>query len=222
MELDLVKVEDARIDTFLKTLLPENWKHWSLEQRRKFWRSGGHGGVAPRGTVCAMEIWQELFGRDRATYEQKWARKINDIIKKDTRWRQSTSVDCGQPYGRQRGFILNESRALPPRSVKRELPTNDYFVITYRFLSYLYMCFKAGNSPSSKYLSSGAFGISTGYWTNIVKSLLHEGYIVGAEVQDFTITQKGIEVLYSHPLIREAAKMCQDYAAEAGDSLRAG
>lgn len=222
MKSGLINLDCARIDAFLEIPLPENWKRWSLTQRRNFWRNGGHGGAKPRETICAMEVWQELFERDRTTYEQKWAREINNIIKKDTRWHQSTSVDCGLPYGRQRGFIFGENTVLNPHTVKIELPADDYFVIVYRLLSYLYMCFKAGNGPSPKYLSADAFGINAGYWTNTIKSLLREGYIVGAETKDFIITQKGIESLRAHPLIKEAAKVCEICYGKDRPSLYAG
>ena len=52
---------------------------------------------------------------------------------------------------------------------------DDYFVIAYRILSYLYVCFKAGERPDMDCISADVLHISTGYWFNIMRSLTEEG-----------------------------------------------
>ena len=84
---------------------------------------------------------------------------------------------------------------------------DDYFVLAYRILSYLYACFKAGEQPDMDCISADVLHIPVGYWFNIMRSLTEEGYIVGlvfpasigsavsVKVIDLRITQKGIEFL---------------------------
>ena len=206
MALSQIQDEAKRIEDFLQILLPENWDAWSLKQRREFWRTGGIGGVKPRQKVCAMEIWQELLGFDRSTYTQKVAREINNIIKQDAHRHQSTSVDCGLPYGRQRGFIFGDKVA---PHMEDESVFDDYFVIVYRMLSYLYDCFVSGNEPDLGCISPDALGINTGYWKNIISCLLREDFIIctaQGKTQVHSITHKGIEFLHTHSLIKKAAK----------------
>ena len=56
---------------------------------------------------------------------------------------------------------------------------DDYFVLAYRILSYLYACFKAGERPDMDCISADVLHIPVGYWFNIMRSLTEEGYIVG-------------------------------------------
>ena len=84
---------------------------------------------------------------------------------------------------------------------------DDYFVLAYRILKYLYECFKAGERADTDMFGPDALGINNGYWVNIIESLYNEGYITGvafsiavgairsAKVYDARITQKGIEFL---------------------------
>lgn len=84
---------------------------------------------------------------------------------------------------------------------------DDYFVIAYRILTYLYECFKQGERPDISLFGPDALGINNGYWGNMMDSLLSEGYIkgiavlpkmgggFGIKILELTITQKGIEYL---------------------------
>lgn len=96
------------IEKFLNALLPEDWDSWDLGKRQDFWADGFEDegkGTEQRVKVCALEVWQELFNGDTKSYSQQQAREINNILRQLPGWRRSTSVDCGEPYGRQRGFI---------------------------------------------------------------------------------------------------------------------
>ena len=44
-------------------------------------------------------------------YTQLQTREINNILRRLPGWKSSTSVDCGAPYGRQRGFIRESAIA---------------------------------------------------------------------------------------------------------------
>lgn len=84
---------------------------------------------------------------------------------------------------------------------------DDYFVIAYRILDYLYQCFKQGVQPDISFISAEALQINRGYWLNMMASLHQEGYITGIafsnavgqyrglRATDIRITQRGIEFL---------------------------
>ena len=93
---------------------------------------------------------------------------------------------------------------------------DDYFVIAYRILSYLYECFKMGERPDTDMFGPATLGINNGYWVNVMESLFNEGYIIGltfrtpiggvsgVKICDLRITQKGIEFLQENSLMAKA------------------
>lgn len=93
---------------------------------------------------------------------------------------------------------------------------NDYFVIVYRILTYLYECFKRGEEPDINMFGPDAIKINNGYWGNIMESLYSEGYIKGISILprmgggygirllDLRITQKGIEFLEDNAKMAKA------------------
>ena len=87
---------------------------------------------------------------------------------------------------------------------------DDYHVIAYRILAYLYECLKEGNYPDIKYIShdSEAVNINLNYWEYIIRHLYADGYIEGVflgnvvgrktpmiKFEDLAITPLGIEYL---------------------------
>ncbi len=99
---------------------------------------------------------------------------------------------------------------------------NDYFVIVYRVLKYLYDCLKSGSKPEPIYLTASTYNIPDNYWGYIVISLINENYIKGivinstkdgvvfGDLQDAIITPKGIEYLFENSLIEKAKKTLKD------------
>lgn len=95
---------------------------------------------------------------------------------------------------------------------------DDYFVIVYRILTYLYSCFKAGETPETEAYGPDALKISNGYWVNVMESLSNEGYITGvyfseplggvrnAKILDIKITERGIVFLSENSLLAKARK----------------
>ena len=59
---------------------------------------------------------------------------------------------------------------------------NDYFVIVYRVLKYLYDCLKKGEKPEAEYLVASTYNIPENYWIYILLSLINEEYIKGIRV----------------------------------------
>lgn len=51
---------------------------------------------------------------------------------------------------------------------------NDYFVIVYRVLKYLYDCLKKGEKPEAEYLVASTYNIPENYWIYILLSLINE------------------------------------------------
>lgn len=102
------------------------------------------------------------------------------------------------------------------------MANDDYFVIVYRLLKYLYSCLKRGEKPEKAFLSKDEFSIPKNYWDYILLSLLNEGYIAGinpqntkdgiawGNVEDIIITPKGIEYLFDNSLIQKAKKTLKD------------
>lgn len=93
---------------------------------------------------------------------------------------------------------------------------NDYFVIVYRVLKYLYDCLKKGEKPEAEYLVASTYSIPENYWIYILLSLINEEYIKGIRVnstkggvifgdlQEAIITPKGIEYFFENSLIEKA------------------
>ncbi len=92
---------------------------------------------------------------------------------------------------------------------------NDYFVISYRILTYLYECFKAGEKPNIDFYGPDALKINNGYWVNVMESLYNEGCVTGIKIinsagiqgikaVDLKITQKGIAYLQENSFMEKA------------------
>ena len=99
---------------------------------------------------------------------------------------------------------------------------NDYFVIVYKVLGYLYDCLKKGLDPNLNYLDQifEASNIGSDYSDYIYSSMYKEGLIQGISLismqnkkfpgikflQDFTITPLGIEYLQNNSSMAKAAE----------------
>lgn len=97
---------------------------------------------------------------------------------------------------------------------------NDYHVLAYRLLAYLYACLKDGTQPDMEYLQYNTkdFPIGEDYWNYLLCSLLESGYIRGAEVVQMPripqprvkviaalqITPMGIEYLLENSMMKKA------------------
>lgn len=103
---------------------------------------------------------------------------------------------------------------------------DDYFVIAYRVLAYLYACLKAGEPPDMEYLKCNTddFPVNGSYWEYILKHLYKDGYIEGVSLIPITgrptesvkltaavsITPLGIEYLHENSTIQKAKAFLKD------------
>lgn len=97
---------------------------------------------------------------------------------------------------------------------------NDYFVLVYRILAYLYECLKEGEKPDSEYLTydTKEFPVGEEYWSYIFENLLKDGYIEGVTLvpilgqtvkgvkltKNIRITPKGIDYLQNNSAMSRA------------------
>ena len=96
---------------------------------------------------------------------------------------------------------------------------DDYFVLAYRLLAYLYDCLKKENKPDWEYMmyETKQFPISEDYFVYLFEQLFNEQYIEGVLVfpqngycgiKDcgIRITPKGIEFLQENSSMKRAAQ----------------
>lgn len=95
---------------------------------------------------------------------------------------------------------------------------DDYFVIVYQILAYLYQCLKKGVDIDPKMIGhdSPNLNINKRYWTYIIDHLSEEGYIEGIifangcdgripyEMRKCAITPKGIAYLCDNSFMKKA------------------
>lgn len=102
---------------------------------------------------------------------------------------------------------------------------DDYYVIAYKILAYLYIQLKKGKpiEPEMLMYDGGLFQINRDYWVYIIENMLDQGYIRGIQnpsvgrgyyikeqLSDCEITPKGIDYLCDNNLMERAKKFLKD------------
>ena len=103
---------------------------------------------------------------------------------------------------------------------------DDYHVIAYRILIYLYECLKKGIRPDLEYLqyNTKAFPVGESYWYYILSNLYQEGYLTGVILipilgsaekgvkltGDIMITPAGIEYIQENGLMQKAKNFLKE------------
>ena len=101
---------------------------------------------------------------------------------------------------------------------------DDFHVIAYRILDYLYECMKKGESPEVEYLNEKTYGINERYFNKIIELLYKNDYITGVLEIDrigyqynlmkityfVSITLKGIEYLTDNTFIEKAKNFLRE------------
>lgn len=94
---------------------------------------------------------------------------------------------------------------------------DDYHVIAYRILIYLYACLKDGSEPDLSIISAEELKIVPAYWEYIIRHLLKDGCIEGVTLYnvvgrkepmikftDLKITPVGIDYMESNSAMARA------------------
>ena len=101
---------------------------------------------------------------------------------------------------------------------------DDYFVIVYRLLKYLYGCLKSGKPAKYEVLCADFFGVEDSYWEYIIRNLYIDGYVDGMMLvsligkldkgvkifDNFMITPKGIEYLSENSIFQKVKGIVKD------------
>ncbi|MFM1580720.1 YjcQ family protein [Helcococcus bovis] len=102
---------------------------------------------------------------------------------------------------------------------------DDYHVIVYKILAYLYQQLKKGenNEPEMLLNNGGLFNINKTYWLYILQNLIDDGYIKGLnnisvgngyyipdQLKYCQITPKGIDYLCQNSTIEKAKNFLKD------------
>ena len=100
---------EGLVRMYLDTLLPEDWEHMDLFERRNFLNGGDFGpspvsGTMRRSTVSNMEIWCECFGKDRANLHRPDSNEITAILKR-LGWERAKSKARIPLYGPQYIYV---------------------------------------------------------------------------------------------------------------------
>ena len=106
------------IESYLETLVPENWERMPIDDRIMWLRSSEQGLVKP-GThrierVCSLEIWRiALEGRD-AKISRRDSLEITEALRKIPGWESSGAKRASFPhFGQQRFFSRVEEEPVP-------------------------------------------------------------------------------------------------------------
>jgi len=102
---------------------------------------------------------------------------------------------------------------------------DDYFVIVYRLLKYLYDCLKRGKPPSPEVLCADFFSVNEEYWQFILRTLFEDGYVSGlfinsllggkphaTRLNQMEITPKGILYLDENSIFKRIRGAVKDIA----------
>lgn len=93
---------------------------------------------------------------------------------------------------------------------------DDYYVLAYRILAYLYLCLKEGEIPDQNYIGpdSETLNISRNYWEYIMAHLYQDGYLEGiALVPTVGKVNPGIKILRSVMITPKGIEFLQDNSA---------
>ena len=115
MEID---EREGMVESYLETLLPENWESMDLYERRSFLteKNGiiAADGTVRRNTVSNAEIWCECFGRNFSDLKPTDSYAIAAIMTRIDGWKRTDRFRRTTLYGKQRQY----QRLVPPEPEK--------------------------------------------------------------------------------------------------------
>ena len=101
---------EGMITEFLEKEIPEDWQRKTVKQRRDYFNSGMEPvkdttkKYIKRDRICALEIWNECFGRDPGSLKRFNTKEINDILANNPAWERGKKAIRFGEYGVQKGF----------------------------------------------------------------------------------------------------------------------
>ena len=101
--------QEGIIDEFVSRKIPSDWYKWNIDRRRDYWAGGikqdGVIDAVDRQTICAAEIWCELYGKPIAEIKKSDSRDINAVLARLPDWIRSANPKLCGPYKLQRCFV---------------------------------------------------------------------------------------------------------------------
>lgn len=97
----------ALVQSYLDTLLPEDWETLDIGSRRYYLRDPvqiAERGKVQRRRVCILEIWCELLEGNKKDMKKLDARELNDIMQSLPDWKGGNRARFGVEYGVQRAY----------------------------------------------------------------------------------------------------------------------
>lgn len=94
------------IAEWLEKPIPPNWQSLDLTGRRTWWAdplNANAPGLVPRRTVCIVEIWCELMGKDKSDLDVLKSRRIGNALRALGEW-EPIGVRPTNAYGGQKTF----------------------------------------------------------------------------------------------------------------------
>ena len=99
---------EGMIHDFLSRDVPDDWLKWDLDRRRDYWAANVVGGynLVPRDRVSAIEVWCEMFMKNKGDLRAGDRKEINACISRMKEWERAEGTFYGgAPYGTQRGYF---------------------------------------------------------------------------------------------------------------------
>lgn len=114
---------EGDVQEFVSRKVPIGWDNMSLSRRLDFWASyemlmdkieegddvmdeeGNIIQFVDRSKICAMEVWVEFYGGNRAALKRADSIMINNAIAEMEGWKKAEKPLKLKMYGSQRGFV---------------------------------------------------------------------------------------------------------------------
>jgi putative DNA primase/helicase len=101
----------GHIESYLNTLLPENWDALDIYKRREWLRDTDElqpAGTKRRDRVCVSEIWFEVLGGQVKDLTVREAKSLHNIMRTMTGWEEYKSKTDIKGYGTRRAYYRKE------------------------------------------------------------------------------------------------------------------
>ena len=134
MQEDSVATEpwEGIVTEFVNQQVPLDWDTRTPDDRALWWadefRPGANEKLNLRSKVCVMEIWCELFKKDKALLDGRTSRRIMNVLRRLEGWKEIGTRPT--VYGRQKCFApetLNDTGFTKTTEVTKTTEQDRYF-----------------------------------------------------------------------------------------------